>query len=292
MARPTLAFTVVTLLSLVNIGTGVVIVGTKPKWALRNSSPGCGTDFISSGADCLAAAQHFGFTGRLTENLWSNKPPGCSADTYNIYFNQNTVGTTGIASLTSICLYPGSAVIPEAYALTVPACKEEDNVLYWGNDFNYPNNTKDFPNGTVADCANWCGEVGECKFWTFVKSTKKCYLKDNHGTDDRINNDRVSGSKECAAPIPNCGTEEHSIACCPDFSIGDNAEGREEFLQEHLVTKTCSESCKEHYPSSVGITESKVQTYPNSGKPKCWCEFGVAKLNQNGIYQTCMFNKE
>jgi hypothetical protein len=258
-----------------------------------NRSPGCDAEFITTKEECLEAARFLGYKGAIVEVTESPRPPGCSASPGrgNIFFNLNALGQTGNANLNSICRSQGSVQIPEAYALTIPgkpACTEEDNILYWGNDFNWPNNTRIFPNGTVSDCANWCGEVEQCKFWTFVKSENNCILKEAIGSNHYINPDRVSGSKECAA---DCGQAEHKITCCPKLSSGDNALGTESFLQESQMTEeTCWESCQKHKPGSVGITQHATQTYSN-GKPKCWCEFGEAKLNEDANYQTCMFNK-
>jgi len=89
------------------------------------------------------------------------------------------------------------------------------------------------------------------------------------------------------------GSGEYGIGWCPDFTPGDNVGGGERFLQEHqMIEPTCEQSCKVHYPSSIGITESTVETY-NDGRSKCWCEFGEPDLNVEDAvvrnYRTCLF---
>jgi len=82
---------------------------------------------------------------------------------------------------------------------------------------------------------------------------------------------------------------KRKIDCCPQMSQGDNGGEREMFLQENeIIESTCVANCQRLYPDSVGITESRVQTYSN-GQPKCWCEFGVPKLSHSNNYQTCLF---
>jgi len=96
---------------------------------------------------------------------------------------------------------------------------------------------------------------------------------------------RNNANENCPAGI------EQSIAICPSFSVGDNTLGTEQFLQENQHTEaTCRESCEKLYPHTVGVTERIDQKYGNTGKAKCWCEFGCASLDATQTsYRTCRF---
>merc|ERR1719186_400422 len=84
--------------------------------------------------------------------------------------------------------------------------------------------------------------------------------------------------------------DNEEITCCPTLTTGDNASDKlEKFVQEReLKSGGCQQTCQEKYPDSIGMTESKSETYPN-GKKKCWCEFGESKLSADTNYQTCLF---
>lgn len=211
MDRTSFLCAALALLSLANRGlTGPV---APPAYKILDNGPGClNQDFITTPEECATAAASLGFTGTIhAPGSWSHAPPGCHVghpvDGWaHVYFNKITTGQRGRNIYRSIC-HKEAAVIPEALALTIPhpgyhhegECEEEDNILYWGNDIDWPNGTK-IMNGSspIAQCANWCGEMDQCKFWTFKKSMNQCYLKSGKGKDIRINKDRISGSKFCA----------------------------------------------------------------------------------------------
>ena len=48
----------------------------------------------------------------------------------------------------------------------------DDNAGYPGNDID-----NKITNGGADECAKWCDEKKECKFWTFYKTTKACWQK-------------------------------------------------------------------------------------------------------------------
>jgi|ERR1712080_52056 len=96
-----------------------------------------------------------------------------------------------------------------------------------------------------------------------------------------------------ATPRKECESGDPSgIACCPQFTPGDNAGRKETFVHENeLVDGDCQKTCQdgEKFPNSVGMTQHISQKYSN-GKPKCWCESGEPILNASAQnYHTCLF---
>jgi len=72
-----------------------------------------------------------------------------------------------------------------------PGCAKEDNIDYNGNDI------KNKQVGSLGECINWCGETPECRYWSFGKSDRRCYLKTSN-TGRRENSGTISGTKNCA----------------------------------------------------------------------------------------------
>merc|ERR1719186_2193174 len=82
------------------------------------------------------------------------------------------------------------AIVPSN---TDSGCAKQDNIDYYGNDI--PDKNKVVSG--VEECINWCGETSECRYWTFSKSDRRCYLKtSNIGVTKDA--DRISGTKNCA----------------------------------------------------------------------------------------------
>ena len=67
----------------------------------------------------------------------------------------------------------------------------EDHIDYIGNDFEY------LQTENVWECQKACQDNPNCKFWTLIKSMKKCHLKTAKTIGNTKNPDLISGPKKC-----------------------------------------------------------------------------------------------
>lgn len=85
-------------------------------------------------------------------------------------------------------------------------CVLEDNIDYNKNDLEVGRN---FVNVEDAhECAKWCRKTQGCKFWTFQKAKKGCWLKHSNA-GRRTHNDCTSGTKSCATESTEDAEEEN-----------------------------------------------------------------------------------
>merc|ERR1712243_118870 len=74
----------------------------------------------------------------------------------------------------------------------------EDNIAYMGNNIVIG---ADNPQPSRSACQKSCKENPDCKFWTWVKTDDRCYLKDACDVDNLTHDDTyVFGSKDCSLP--------------------------------------------------------------------------------------------
>ena len=75
---------------------------------------------------------------------------------------------------------------------------KEDNINYYGNDITDKNKIV----SGLEECIYWCGDTTTCRFWSFGKSDRRCWLKTSDS--GKVENaDTISGTNNCAIGISN-----------------------------------------------------------------------------------------
>ena len=74
-------------------------------------------------------------------------------------------------------------------------CCFAHKIDYLGNDI------RAVQTETAEDCQKACQKEHNCKYWTFVKSIKKCHLKNAKSIGGTNSDDLVSGPRTCPGKL-------------------------------------------------------------------------------------------
>ena len=131
-----------------------------------------------------------------------------------------------------------------------PKCKElvETGIGYNGNDIRSISNVKSW-----SRCKEGCTEEPACKFWTYLHSTSKCFLKtSDKGRRTEIESARTSGTRGCKA--------ENKISATADFSQNNLCGFKAPGLRGHRLK----------YGDFIFSWRNKMVLTDNQGHVKKW----------------------